>query len=85
VPLGPQYGAATPQRPSLTTPLFPHDSRLPMYKTILVIWDTPHHTQESVWNLLHFVYITMVIALLWAQLVVCVFLKAQDLFLQSQM
>jgi hypothetical protein len=26
VPLGPQYGAATPQRPGLTSPLFPHDN-----------------------------------------------------------
>jgi hypothetical protein len=35
VPLGPQYGAATPQRPSLTTPLFPHDrsgGKLKSYK-----------------------------------------------------
>ncbi len=62
---------------------FDYDSRLPIYKTILAICDTPHHTQ-CVWNYI-FPHIAMVIAWLWARLVVCVLLKAPDLFLDSRM
>ena len=61
---------------------FDYNSRLSIYKTILVICNTPHQT-HCVRNYI-FPPFVMVIAQLWAQLVVCVLLKAPDLFLPSR-
>ncbi len=49
----------------------------------IMLYSTLHHTQ-CVPNYLHFPHIAMVIAWLWARLMVCVLLKAPDLFLPKR-